>query len=219
MESLPLKAGDHVLIPDLEFIQMGVMWQQLKDRGITVRTLPHDPEGRVGVDTVRAELAEDVRVLALSSVRWTNAFRADLTALGELCRQRDVWLVVEAAQYLGALLFSVRQTPVDILVCGGHKRLCSPFGTGLMYLAPTARPRLRRPVAGFFTARPPARTWGEAFLHTDITPLEDYDFSEDAYAWERPEVPATTRARWGCRRPCRSFSNCGRTGSRTMSWP
>ncbi|MFJ9627749.1 aminotransferase class V-fold PLP-dependent enzyme [Streptomyces sp. NPDC101175] len=184
MESLPLHAGDQVLIPDLEFIQMGVLWRQLKDRGITVRTVPHDPGGRFGVDAVRAELTRDVKVLALSSVQWTNGFRADLGALSELCRGRGVWLVVDAAQHLGALPFHVRRTPVDILVCGGHKWLCSPFGAGFMYLDPAVRPRLRRPLAGFFAARPPARTWGEAFLRADLGPLRDYEFSDDAYAWE-----------------------------------
>ncbi|MEU6376662.1 aminotransferase class V-fold PLP-dependent enzyme [Streptomyces sp. NPDC046909] len=184
LESLPLRAGDQVLIPDLEFIQMGVMWQQLKDRGITVRTVPHDEAGRIGVDAVRAELTRDVKVVALSSVQWTNGYRADLAALSELCRRRDIWLVVDAAQHLGALPLNVRRTPVDILVCGGHKWLCSPFGTGFLYLDPAARPRLRRPLAGFFAAEPPARTWGEAFLRPDLTPLQDYEFSEDAYAWE-----------------------------------
>ncbi|KPI27186.1 Cysteine desulfurase [Actinobacteria bacterium OK074] len=184
VESLPLSAGDQVLIPDLEFIQMGVAWQQLKDRGVTVRTVPHDPAGRFGVDAVRDLLTPDVKVLALSSVQWTNGFRADLAALSELCRTRGVWLVVDAAQHLGALPLDVRRTPVDILVCGGHKWLCSPFGAGFMYLDPAVRPRLRRPPAGFFAARPPARTWGEAFLRTDLTPLRDYEFSEDAYAWE-----------------------------------
>ena len=184
VESLPLHAGDQVLIPDLEFIQMGVLWQQLKDRGITVRTVPHDAAGRVGVDAVRGQLTRDVKVLALSSVQWTNGFRADLAALSELCRDRGVWLVVDAAQHLGALPLNVRRTPVDILVCGGHKWLCSPFGAGFMYLDPAVRSRLRRPLAGFFAARPPARTWGEAFLRTDLTPLRDYEFSEDAYAWE-----------------------------------
>ncbi|QNP74943.1 aminotransferase class V-fold PLP-dependent enzyme [Streptomyces roseirectus] len=184
VESLPLEAGDEVLFPDLEFIQMGVAWRQLKERGVTARTVPHDASGAFSVDAVRDRLTPAVKVLALSSVQWTNGFRADLAALSELCRQRGVWLVVDAAQHLGALPFSVRDTPVDILVCGGHKWLCSPFGTGFLYLAPRARPRLRRPVAGFFAAIPPAPTWGEAFLRTDLTPLRDYEFTEDAYAWE-----------------------------------
>ena len=184
LESLPLRPGDEVLIPDLEFIQLGVMCRQLADRGIAVRTVPHDSSGRVGADEVRAELTPAVKALALSSVQWTNGFRADLGALSELCRQRGVWLIVDAAQHLGALPFQVRQTPVDILVCGGHKWLCSPFGTGFLYLDPAARPRLRRPLAGFFAAEPPARTWGEAFLRADITPLRDYEFSTDACAWE-----------------------------------
>lgn len=184
MESLPLRAGDHVLIPDLEFIQMGVMWQQLKRRGITVRTVPHNPAGHVDVDAVRAQLTPDVRVLAISSVQWTTGYRADLASLAELCRHQGMWFVVDAAQHLGALPLDVRETPVDILVCGGHKWLCSPFGTGFMYLSPAARPRLRRPIAGFLAAKPPAATWGESFLRTDIAPLQDYEFSEDAYAWE-----------------------------------
>jgi len=184
VESLPLTTGDQILIPDLEFIQMGVVWQQLEAGGVKVRTVPHDASGRVGVDAVRALLTPEVRVLALSSVQWTNGFRADLAALSELCRRQGVWLVVDAAQHLGALPLNVRETPVDILVCGGHKWLNSPFGTGILYLSPTARPRLRRPLAGFFAARPPARTWGEAFLRTDLTPLREYEFSDDAYAWE-----------------------------------
>jgi len=184
VESLPLDAGDQVLMPDLEFIQMGLTWRQLEDRGITVRTVPHDEAGHVTVDAVRALLTSNVRVLALSSIQWTNGFRADLAALSELCRHHGVWLVVDAAQHLGALPLNVRRTPVDILMCGGHKWLCSPFGTGFMYLSPKIRPRLRRPVAGFFAAKPPARTWGEAFLRTDITPLQDYEFSDDAHAWE-----------------------------------
>ncbi|MDC0770204.1 aminotransferase class V-fold PLP-dependent enzyme [Streptomyces sp. HD] len=183
-ESLPLNAGDQVLMPDLEFVQMGLVWRQLQDRGVGVRTVPHDASGGVGVDAVQALLTPDVKVLALSSVQWTNGFRADLAALSELCRQRDVWLVVDAAQHLGVLPLSVRQTPVDILVCGGHKWLCSPFGTGFMYLAPRARPRLRRPIAGFFAARPPARTWGEAFERMDVAPLQECEFTDEAYAWE-----------------------------------
>ncbi|MGJ5894096.1 aminotransferase class V-fold PLP-dependent enzyme [Streptomyces niveiscabiei] len=184
LESLPLRPGDHVLLPDLEFIQLGVACRQLADRGVEVRTVPHDEAGRVTADAVRACLTPEVKALAISSVQWTNGFRADLAALSELCRDRDVWLVVDAAQHLGALPMNVRLTPVDILVCGGHKWLCSPFGTGFMYLAPRARERLRRPIAGFFAAIPPARTWGEAFLRTDITPLGEYEFTDDAVAWE-----------------------------------
>ncbi|MFC7310823.1 aminotransferase class V-fold PLP-dependent enzyme [Streptomyces monticola] len=182
-EALPLKAGDHVLVPDLEFVQMGLMWRQMEARGVTVRAVPH-AQGRISVDAVRAQLTPEVKVLAISSVQWTNGFRVDLASISELCRQREIWLVVDAAQHLGSLALNVKETPVDILVCGGHKWLCSPFGSGFMYLSPKARPQLRRPLAGFFSAKPPARTWGEAFLRTDITPFQEYEFTGDASAWE-----------------------------------
>ncbi|MFI0263761.1 aminotransferase class V-fold PLP-dependent enzyme [Streptomyces sp. NPDC017056] len=182
-QALPLKPGDAVALADLEYIQMGVTWSQLARSGIGIRRVPHTA-GEVSVDVLRACLDEDVAVLALSSVQWTNGFRADLAAVSEMCRSRGIWLVVDAAQHVGALPFDVSTAPVDILVCSGHKWLNSPFGTGFLYLAPGIRERLHRPMAGFFAAEPPADTWGKAFLRPDISPFQDFTYTGDARAWE-----------------------------------
>ncbi|MET9535444.1 MULTISPECIES: aminotransferase class V-fold PLP-dependent enzyme [unclassified Streptomyces] len=182
-QALPLKPGDTVALADLEYIQMGVTWSQLARSGIGIRRVPHTA-GEVSVDVLRACLDDDVAVLALSSVQWTNGFRADLAAVSEMCRSRGIWLVVDAAQHIGALPFDVSATPVDILVCSGHKWLNSPFGTGFLYLAPEIRERLHRPMSGFFAAEPPADTWGMAFLRPDISPFQDFTYTGDARAWE-----------------------------------
>ena len=182
-QALPLKPGSLVAMADLEYIQMGVTWSQLARRGIGVRKIPH-VAGEISTVTLDRYLDPDVSVLALSSVQWTNGFRADLAAISELCRERKIWFVVDAAQHIGAMPLDVSETPVDILVCGGHKWLNSPFGTGFIYLSPEVRDRLCRPISGFFAAQPPGDTWGESFLSPDTSPFQDFNYTGDARAWE-----------------------------------
>ncbi|MFJ9752763.1 aminotransferase class V-fold PLP-dependent enzyme [Streptomyces chartreusis] len=184
-QSLPLSPGDMVAISDLEFIQMGVAWSQLESRGVRIQPIRH-VEGTLSVDRIRESLHSRVRVLALSSVQWTNGFRADLAAISAICEERGIWLVVDAAQHLGALRMNVSQTPVDMLVCGGHKWLNSPFGAGVLYISPKVRERLNRPVAGFFSAKFPMgdSSWGESFLRRDTSPFREYEFSSNARTWE-----------------------------------
>jgi cysteine desulfurase/selenocysteine lyase len=182
-QALPLKPGDLVAVADLEYIQMGVTWSQLARQGVGIRKIPHTA-GAVSVDILSRYLDSDVTVLALSSVQWTNGFRADLEAISEMCRDRGIWLVVDAAQHIGAMPLDVSRTPVDMLVCGGHKWLNSPFGTGFLYMSPESRDRLNRPQSGFFAAQPPDDTWGKAFLRPDTTPFQDFVYTDDARAWE-----------------------------------
>ncbi|MFE9220255.1 aminotransferase class V-fold PLP-dependent enzyme [Streptomyces lavendulae] len=182
-QALPLQADEEVLMCDLEFIQMGVVWGQLSRNGVKVRVIPAS-SGAITVDMIRPYLGPKVRVLAVSSVQWTNGFRADLATLSQLCREQGIWLVVDAAQHLGAWPVNVKETPVDVLACGGHKWLNSPFGAGILYLSPRIRGRLRRPISGFFAVRAPDRTWGESFTRPDLRPLPEYHFTDDAVAWE-----------------------------------
>ncbi|ARZ72569.1 aminotransferase class V-fold PLP-dependent enzyme [Streptomyces sp. HU2014] len=181
--ALPLASGDVVAVPETEYIQMGVTWSQLESRGVKICRIPHE-DGSITVDTIDRYLDFHVSALALSSVQWTTGFRADIASISELCRERGIMLLVDGAQHIGAVPFDVSRTPVDVLVSSGHKWLNSPFGTGFLYLSPGIRPRLNRPLHGFFAANPPAATWGEAFLRPDTDPFQEFTYTDDARAWE-----------------------------------
>ena len=183
VQALPLEPGDRVLMSDLEFLQMGASWRQMGARGVQLDVLANR-DGCIEVDDVISRITPRTRVLAVSTVQWTNGFRVDLAALSQLCRDRGIILLADAAQHLGVLPFDVEDTPVDVLIASGHKWMGSPFGTGLLYLAPRIRGRLRLPVAGFFAARPPGPTWGEVFAGPQTTPVLDLDLGRDARTWE-----------------------------------
>ena len=182
-DAIPLEPGDHVLLSDLEFLQVAVPWTQKKKDGIEIDVVPNH-KGEVRAEDFAARITPRTRVITVSTVQWTNGYRLDLAAFSRLCRERGVWLVVDAIQQLGALPLNVQETPVDILACGGHKWLNSPFGCGFLYINRNSQARLRPPIAGYLDIQDPAGGWGEYFQTPTITPVQNYRYVESARRFE-----------------------------------
>src|SRR3989442_9638067 len=181
--AIPLESGDRVLLSDLEFLEVAVPWVQKKKAGIEIDVVPNR-DGEVREQDIADHLTPRTRVVAISSVQWTNGYRCDLVTLSKLCRERGIWLVVDAIQQLGAIPLDVRQTPVDILACGGHKSLNSPFGCGFLYISHDVLPDLCPPLAGYLSIEDPPGGWGEYFQTPTTTPVKDYEFVNTARRFE-----------------------------------
>jgi selenocysteine lyase/cysteine desulfurase len=163
--SLPLAAGDVVLVSDREFPANVYPWLALQRRGIVVELVPVTPDG--WPDEARLlQRVEDrrVRVLAVSLVQFGSGYAVDLASLSRACRATDTWLVVDAIQAVGQLPVDVRQTPVDVFACGGQKWLLSPWGSGFVYVQ-----------RNLFDLLPPADVGWMAYEGTDdLNRLTDY---------------------------------------------
>jgi len=182
--SIPLQRGDRVLLCDLEFLEVAVPWMQMHERaGIEIDVVANR-NGMILREDVADAIRPATRVVAISSVQWSNGFRCDLEALGRICRERNLWFVVDVIQQLGAIPVDVEKTPVDILACGGHKWLNAPFGTGLLYISRAAMPRLQAPLAGYLSVEPPDGGWGSYFQTPSITPVREYKFVNEARRFE-----------------------------------
>lgn len=182
-QAIPLESGDRVLISDLEFMEVAIPWVQRKKDGTEVSVVPNC-QGKVRVQDFADRLTPRTRVIAVSSVQWSNGYRVDLAALSRLCRERGVWLVVDAIQQLGAVPLDVQQAPVDILACGGHKWLNAPFGCGFLYINREKLGQLRLPMTGYLSAKDPPGGWGNYFQDPTTTPLKDYEFIGAARRYE-----------------------------------
>ncbi len=182
--SLSLQRGDRVILCDLEFLEVAVPWVQKRDEiGIEIDTVPNR-DGRILIEDIEAAITPRTRVIAISSVQWSNGFRCDLDALSRLCRERRVFLIVDAVQQIGAIPLDVQKTPVDAIACGGHKWLMSPFGCGFLYLSKNFREQLKPPLAGYLSVADPEGGWGEYFRTPAIKPVRDYEFVQGARRWE-----------------------------------
>lgn len=133
-ESFPWREGDAVLVPVPDFPANVYPWLHLKRRGVRVRYLERQ-QGRLTPGMIAEALRPDVRLLPLSSVDYASGYAADLPEIGELCRKHQVILAVDAIQSLGVLPLDVRAAGIQLLAAGGHKWLCGPLGSGLLYVA------------------------------------------------------------------------------------
>ncbi len=125
-------------------------WLQL---GYEVDFLDTDDDGGVTVEAIAAALQPHTRILTLGLVHYRTGFRHDLDALGELCREHQIVLVVDATQSLGALAIDVSGGAVDFLACTGYKWLNSGYGIGFFYV--NERHAGNHPVVGWRSARDP----------------------------------------------------------------
>ncbi len=151
--ALPLDAGDVVVTSDREFPANIYPWMALANRGVALERVPcvdglPDEEA-----LLRALDRPRVKILAISWVSFATGYRVDLHRLGTACRERGIWLVVDAIQGLGALTLDVARMPIDILACGAQKWLTAPWGTGFVYVRRELVQRLEPQAVGWMSTR------------------------------------------------------------------
>ena len=180
--ALPLTRGDRVILSDREFPANVYPWLMLRKQGIEVTLAPCTSEGWPDEEFLLSTLRDPrVKVLAVSFVQFSNGFKADLKKLGAAARANGTILVVDGIQGVGNSVLDVRETPVDILACGGQKWLLSPWGSGFVYVRKELIPTLE-----------PAMTGWMAFEGTDdFSRLTEYNptFRADARRFEMITLP------------------------------
>jgi cysteine desulfurase/selenocysteine lyase len=184
-DCLPLRAGDRILVADTEFPQVALPWlMKQKSVGVEVVPVPSRMGGLLDAEDFAAAMDGRTRAVCVSSVQWCSGVRLDLGGLGELCRSRGVYLVVDAIQELGACPIDVQATPVDFLIAGGHKWLNAPFGCGILYIASHLLTELQPADWGYIAAEPPGGLWSTYFQDPTITPFREWTFVPTAKRFE-----------------------------------
>jgi cysteine desulfurase/selenocysteine lyase len=125
--------GDNVVLcPELEHPNNVYPWLNLQRYGVEVRMVaPRD--AHVPIDDMIDRIDARTRLVTVSTVTFAPGFRTDVARLGKACRERDVLLLVDAAQSVGILRTSVAQTNIDALAVSTQKGLLGPYGMGFLY--------------------------------------------------------------------------------------
>lgn len=171
------RKGDNVVTTAVEFPANVYPWWSLKERyGVQTRMVP-ERGGRIHLEDIIEAIDERTRVVTISHVEFASGYRNDIKAIGEICRERDVWFVVDAIQSLGAIEVDVKSSYVDILAADGHKWLLAPEGAAIFYCADDKLERLINTNVGWASVVNPRE-----FLDYDLTQKPDATrFEEGSY--------------------------------------
>jgi len=99
-------------------------------------------------EELESKVTDRTRVIAISHVQFTSGFAADLTRLGAFCTERNIDLVVDAAQSLGCLPVYPEQFGAAAVASAGWKWMLGPVGTGVMYTRPDFREKVSITMTG-----------------------------------------------------------------------
>jgi len=121
--------GDRIVAFREEFPSNYYPWLRLESHRCSVDWLSvKDPLEKIEIACTGAKL------LAISFVQYLGGFRANLNAIGEICRRRHCFFFVDAIQGLGAFPLNVETAHIDALAADGHKWLLGPEGCGILYV-------------------------------------------------------------------------------------
>ena len=127
-----LKPGDNIVLTDMEHVNNVWVWRHWEAKGVEIRFAQHR-DGRLTLETFLDKIDQRTRVVACVYVTYGNGYRVDLPALGKICRERDIKLVVDGVQAAGILAAPLSELGADMVALGGHKGLLGLTGTGLLY--------------------------------------------------------------------------------------
>ena len=132
--ALPWEPGDNVLTSlGLEHANNVYPWYNLRERvGIEVRDIPSET-GHMPVEAMIEAMDDRTRAVSVSTISFAPGFVTPMEALAGACRERDVFLLVDAAQSVGNMDTDVVKLGVDALATSTQKGLLSFYGMGFLY--------------------------------------------------------------------------------------
>ncbi|MEI7451635.1 MAG: aminotransferase class V-fold PLP-dependent enzyme [Candidatus Falkowbacteria bacterium] len=132
-ELIPLKAGDEILITDKEYGANYIPWLKKQQDGFRLRVVDGTTSESAFNNLLNA-INNKTKIIAISWVQYCDGYMADLARLSRICRQKNIYLVVDGIQGIGTRELDLGKIKIDILVCGGHKHLGAVPGSGFIYV-------------------------------------------------------------------------------------
>lgn len=140
------KAGDNVIIADVEFGSGVFPWLLLQERGVEVRVVRHK-HWQIDINDIADQIDDRTRVVLISHVSMFTGQRVSLSALSALVRSSNAKLVLDATHAAGVV--NVDAGLADVVVSSCYKWLLGVHGTAVFYWNKERFPELKTPFLGW----------------------------------------------------------------------
>ncbi len=137
LSAIPFRPGDLLLTTRNDYASNQIQYLSLARRlGIEVIRAPEAPAGGVDVEGLAAIVhRRRPRLVAMSHVPTNSGLVQDAEAVGRVCRERDVWFLLDACQSLGQIPLDPEALGCDFLTATARKFLRGPRGVGLLWVS------------------------------------------------------------------------------------
>jgi cysteine desulfurase / selenocysteine lyase len=137
------KSGDNVVLAaEAEHPNNVYPWLRQRRKGVELRAVAPEADGAIDAGALIAAMDGRTRLVTVASATFAPGHRTDLQRLGEECRKRDIFLLVDGVQTAGIMHHDLVAELVDGFATSTSKGLLGLYGYGFMYVSPNWIDRL-----------------------------------------------------------------------------
>ena len=138
--NIKLESGDEILIVDAQFPSNVYAWQKVAEKNNAKIKIISPPEafqsrGEIWNQSILEAITNKTAVVAISPAHWADGTLFDLKNIRKKTKTHNALLIIDGAQSIGALPFSVKDIEPDAVITVGYKWLLGPYGLGMAYFS------------------------------------------------------------------------------------
>jgi selenocysteine lyase/cysteine desulfurase len=137
--NLPLRPATRILVLDQEYPSGVYTWRRHAARSSAEVLTVSRRDGESWTDAVLAGITDQVAVVSVPQVHWTDGAWIDLPTVAKAAHAVGAAMVIDASQSLGAVPCDVATVRPDFVVSVGYKWMLGPFGRSYLWVAPRHR--------------------------------------------------------------------------------
>ena len=139
--------GKHIITVKTEHKAVLDTFRELERQGFEATYLDVKDDGLLDLEVFKAAIRPDTILASVMFVNNEIGVIQDITAIGNICREKGVIFHVDAAQATGRIDVDLSKLPVDLMSLTSHKTY-GPKGIGALYVRRKPRVRLEAQMHG-----------------------------------------------------------------------
>ena len=157
------KTKNKILILKDQFPSNVYPWMELSKKQEGVLEIIDDLNETTLTEEIINKISEEVAVVAIPNIRWTDGYIIDLKKVSDACKKFDVNLILDLTQSAGAMQIDLKEINPEFAIIANYKWMLGPYSTGFLYISDK-----------FIDGVPLEETWIGRKNSQDFSKLTDY---------------------------------------------
>ena len=157
------KAKNKILILKDQFPSNVYPWMELSKKQEGILEIIDDLNETTLTEEIINKISEEVAVVAIPNIRWTDGYIIDLKKVSDACKKFDVNLILDLTQSAGAMQIDLKEINPEFAIIANYKWMLGPYSTGFLYISDK-----------FIDGVPLEETWIGRKNSQDFSKLTDY---------------------------------------------
>ncbi|MEM7040502.1 MAG: aminotransferase class V-fold PLP-dependent enzyme, partial [Bacteroidota bacterium] len=132
---LPLKKRDEVIVTSHEHVGNALPWlNRARLDGIRLKVFDPAPTAAETLNRINDLITRRTRVIAVPHITCTTGQVLPIREISRLGRSKGIWVFLDGAHGPLTTALDLKDIDCDFYASCGHKWLCGPSGTGMLYV-------------------------------------------------------------------------------------